>query len=240
MSAILAEPVAAEFDVVEKLSRIPPFHDLPTAVLELLRDQSERRHYDAGQTVFSLGQYDGGEFVVVLNGGLRVSVADPIGGGMMIEDVLPQGVFGLEIAIAEPDQALFQTISVTAEEQTDLIVIDAAEFSSLAAGRPSLMRNIASYLAENLVAKRFGAMATQIADEQRIYATLLECVERDVLTGIWRIEKMPKHREIADIAKVDETVAAGAVASLIQDGVAERDYPGLIIKDISRLNTLAR
>ena len=68
---------------------------------------------------------------------------------------------------------------------------------------------------------------------------LLECVARDPLSGVWRIEKMPKHRELADRAGVDEASAAGAVASLIQEGVAQRDYPGLVINDMSRLNTLA-
>lgn len=239
MTAILAEPISTESDVVEVLSRISPFHGLPTAVLSLVCDQSERRRYDAGETVFSMGQYDGAEFVVVLSGGLRVSVADVAAGGMMIEDVLPHGVFGLEIAISEPDPTLFQSISVTAEADTDLIVIDAAEFKTLAVGRPSLMRNIAGYLAEHLISKRFGAMSTQIAEEQRIYAALIECVERDALSGAWRIEKMPKHRELAERAKVEEAIAASAVASLIQDGIAQRDYPGLIINDISRLNTLA-
>ena len=226
MTAVPLETVPAADSLVGTLAAIAPFQDLPEAVLALLCDHSERRSYGAGQTVFSLGQYDGGEFLVVLSGAVRVSVADGETGAMMIENVGKGGVFGLEIALADPDPKLFLQIAVTADADCDLIAIDAAEFKSLAAGRPSLMRNIAVYLSEALVAQRFRASGQQTAPEQRIYAALLECISRDPLSGVWRIEKMPKHRELADRAGADESAAAAAVAALIQDGVAQRDYPG--------------
>ena len=50
---------------------------------------------------------------------------------------------------------------------------------------------------------------------------------------------MPKHRELAERAGVEEAEAASAVAALIQDGVARRDYPALVINDIRRLSDLA-
>lgn len=224
---------------INLLATAPLFQDLPDAVLKLLCEQSECKHYDAGQTVFSLGQYDGAEFLMVLSGALRVSITDGGTGAMMVEELGERGVFGLEIATADADPTLFQQIAVTAETDCELIVLDAAEFKSLAASRPSLMRNIAVYLAEKLVEQRFQASTAEAAPEQRVYAALLDCVNRDPRDGLWRVEKMPKHRELADRAGVDETDAAGAVAALIQEGAAQRDYPGLIIKDIERLNQLA-
>ena len=240
MTAAPVETVSAADGLVEMLAKISPFQDLPAAVLSLLCDHSERRSYGAGQTVFSLGQYDGAEFLVVLAGALRVSAVDGETGAMIIENVRESGVFGLEIALADPDPILFQQISVTAEKDCDLIAVDAAEFKSLAAGRPSLMRNIAIYLSEMLVIQRFRVGAAQAAPEQRIYAALLECIVRDPLSGAWRIERMPKHRELADRAGADEAAAAAAVAALIQEGVAQRDYPGLVVNDMARLNQLAR
>lgn len=221
------------------LGKVSPFQGLPEPVLALLCAHSERRSYSAGQTVFSLGQYDGGEFLVVLSGGLKASVADGATGAMLIEQVPESGVFGLEIAMSDPDPDLFQQIAVTAEQDSDLIVIDAAEFKSLAAARPSLMRNVAIYFAQQLFAQRFRAITPQSAPERQIYSVLLECVSRDAVTGLWRVSKMPKHRELADRAGVDEAAAAEAVAALIQEGVAQRDYPGLIVNDMARLNQLA-
>lgn len=239
MTAVSTQPVATDGGLTDTIGKIAPFQDLPDAVLALLCEHSERRFYGAGQTVFSLGQYDGGEFLVVLSGGLSASVADGATGAVMIEDVPEGGIFGLEIAMAEADPELFQQVAVTAKTDSDLIVVDGAEFKNLAAGRPSLMRNVAVYLAQQLFAHRFRAVNPQSAPERRIYAVLLECVARDAVSGAWRIEKMPKHRELADRAGVDEAAAAEAVAALIQGGVAQRDYPGLLVKDMSRLNQLA-
>jgi len=149
------------------LSGIAPFQDLPDAVLSLLCEHSEQRQYSAGQTVFPLGQYDGGEFLVVLSGELRASIADGATGAMMIEQVPAKGVFGLEIAMSEPDPELFQQIAVTAEKDSNLIVIDAAEFKSIAAGRPSLMRNVAINMAQQLFAQRFRALTPQTAPDRR-------------------------------------------------------------------------
>ncbi len=240
MTAVPVETVLAADDLVGTLGAIAPFQDLPEAVLTLLCEHSERRSYGSGQTVFSLGQYDGGEFLVVLSGAIRVSVADGDTGAMTIDSIGKNGVFGLEIALADADANIFHQIAVTADADCDLVAIDAAEFKSLAAGRPSLMRNIAIYLSEALIAQRFRASGQETAPEQRIYAALLECISRDPLSGAWRIEKMPKHRELADRAGADEAAAAAAVAALIQEGVAQRDYPGLIVNDLARLNQLAR
>ena len=239
MSAASVQAVVSEDSHLNTLATIPPFQDLPDAVLSLLCEHSERRSYGAGQTVFSLGQFDGAEFLVLLSGRLRVSVIDGTTGAMLIEEIAERGIFGLEIALTLPDASLFQQIAVTAEQDCNIIALDAAEFKALAAGRPSLMRNIAVYLAEQLVGQRFRAVTPQAAPERRVYSALLECVARDAVTGHWRINKMPKHRELADRAGVEEADAADAVATLILDGVAQRDYPGLIINDMPRLNQLA-
>ncbi|WP_425410886.1 Crp/Fnr family transcriptional regulator [Hyphococcus sp.] len=239
MSAVPVETESTEINELQLLGSIAPFRGLPDAVLSLLYEHSERRAYSAGQTVFSLGQYDGAEFVVVLDGALRISIADGGSGAMTIDDVNAGQAFGLEFAMAEPDPAGFQQLGATAAVDCDLIFIDAAEFKSLAGGRPSLMRNIAIYLAGQLSESKMRTDAAQAAPMQRVYVALLKSIERDALTGQWKINRMPKHRELADQAGVDESIAAGAVASLIQDGVAQREYPGLIINDMGQLNRLA-
>jgi len=239
MTAAPLETVADDSDLVENLSGISPFQDLPESILQLVADLCVRRSYDAGQTVFSLGQYDGADFLAVLSGAVRVSVTHSDSGAISIEDIGKGGVVGLEIALTGAEQPVFQNVAVTAEEDSTIVLIDAAAFKSLAAGRPSLMRNVALYLSHRLVAQRFQVQAPQTSPEQRVYDVLLQFVRQDAETGAWRIEKMPKHRELADRAGVDDAEAAEAVATLIQLGVAQRDYPGLLIKDIARLNQLA-
>lgn len=226
-------------DVSDVIAKAPLFQDLPAAVIKTLAESCDRREYSAGQTVISMGQYDGSEFFVVLSGMMRVSIVDADTGAMFIEEVGRDKVFALELALSEGNAESFQQLSVTAENDLTLIAIDAAAFRGLAAQRPSLMRNIAMHFAQNLAARRFKSMSAEVAPEQRVFAALLRFVERDGLNGDWRVPRMPKHRELADEAGVEEAVTAAAVATLIQEGIAQRDYPGLIINDMARLNQVA-
>ena len=225
--------------VLAPLSNIAPFQDLPQPVHKILEESSDRRTYSAGQTVYSLGQYDGGEFFVVLKGKLKVSVLDAETGSMQIDEISENSIFGLEAVLTERPVEEFHRISVTADNDIDLIAIDAEAFRGLASSRPSLMRNIAMYFALQLSGLRFKTSTAQAAPEQRVFAALLKFVQRSAVNGDWRIDRMPKHRELADQAGVDEAIAASAVASLIQEGVAKREYPGLIVNDMQRLNQLA-
>ena len=225
--------------IADALQKLAPFEDLPDAVRKALCETADRRRYDAGQTVYSVGQFDGGEFFAILEGVLKVTVTDPSNGAILIEEYHANSFFGLELAMADRPDAFYQSMSVTAERDLDVIAIDTEAFRSLAAQRPSLMRNLALRFARELASLRFEATPTETAPEQRVYAALLEYVARDEISGVWRIEKMPKHRELADIAGVDDAIAADAVAILISESIAYREYPGLIINDMARLNELA-
>lgn len=227
-------------DSVEKaLQQAPLFQDLPPAVLKRLQESSERRHYGAGQTMFSLGQYDGAEFFVVIAGVLRLNIVHAGSGEIVIEDFEAHSIFGLEAALCEDSEDICRSLAVTAHHDLEVLALDMGAFRKLAAARPSLMRNIAGYLARETANLRYRTAPAKAAPEQRIFTALLDFVRQDPSSGDWRIERMPKHRELAEIAGVDEPSAAGAVASLIQDGVAQRDYPGLIINDIRRLSKLS-
>jgi CRP/FNR family transcriptional regulator, cyclic AMP receptor protein len=239
MSATPITPVVQNSDFADALSSVSIFQDLPVPVMDSICESSDRRQYDAGHTVFSAGNYDASEFFIITSGRVRISLVDPETGAMVIEELDEGAVFGLELALAEGAADAFQTLSVTAEEDLDLIAIDAAAFRALASQRPSLMRNIAMFFAQELSTLRLKTIFAEAAPHQRVYAALLHFVERDEMTGSWRIQQMPKHRQLAEQAGVEEAVTADAVATLIQDGVVQRDYPGMVINDISRLNELA-
>ncbi|MHA7871146.1 MAG: Crp/Fnr family transcriptional regulator [Hyphococcus sp.] len=239
MSATSLVPVEEDRDVAGALTALPIFKDLPEAVVQSISQNSDLRVYEPGHTVFSAGHFDGGEFFAVVSGVMKVSFTDPQTGSMIIEELKEEDIFGLELALCDVLLEDCERFSATAVETLKLVAVDAEQFRSLAGQRPSLMRNIAMFLAGQLSAQRFSAARAGAAPHQRVYAALLHFVERDAMTGQWRIQRMPKHRELADQAGVDETVTADAVASLIQEGVAQRDYPGMIINDMSRLNELA-
>lgn len=239
MSATPLIPTTQESDFSDALTTFSVFQDLSDAVIDVISKNSDRRNYDEGHTVFTAGQFDASEFYLILSGRLRLSLVDAETGAMIIEELGEGTIFGLELSLDETAPDFCDRFSATAEEALSMIAIDAEQFRALASQRPSLMRNIATYVAKQLSAVRFDPEHTETAPHQRVYAALLHFVERDAMTGQWRIERMPKHRELADKAGVEEVVTADAVASLIQEGVAQRDYPGMVINDISRLNELA-
>ncbi|MEM9013834.1 MAG: Crp/Fnr family transcriptional regulator [Pseudomonadota bacterium] len=224
----------------EILQEISPFSDLPDAVRAALCENGVARRYAAGQTVFSIGQYDASEFFVVVSGLMKVAALDADSGAMMVEEVGPKTIFGLDIVMSGLTMDVVQQMAVTAESDLHVVMFDAEEFRALAGQRPSLMRNLADMFAKQLVTVRFRANTGQTAPEQRVYAVLLENIERDAVTNEWRIPRMPKHRELAERAGVDDSVAASAVASLIQESIARRDYPGLVITDMQGLTRLTR
>ncbi|NNL89943.1 MAG: Crp/Fnr family transcriptional regulator [Marinicaulis sp.] len=235
----IALPAPSE-EIVSVLDKIDLFANLPDAVFETLSENSEQRDYAAGQTIFSMGQYDGGEFLIVESGKMRVTIVEADTGAMFIDEFSENDIFGLEIAMSSSSAEAVQQLSVTAEEDCSVVAIDATTFRSLAGQRPTLMRNVAMHFAAELSILRYRSMAAQAAPEQRVYAALLEFVKRDNVTGVWRIESMPKHRELADMANVEESDTANAIATLIQEGVAVRDYPGMLINDMTRLGQLSR
>lgn len=227
-------------DVVQPLIGIvPPFADLPDTVAGAIAEVSQLRNYSQGETIYSLGQYDGGEILVVVEGSIKATLADPETGAMIINVIASTEVFGLAAAIAGTEEADAEQLTLTAEQDAKIVALDVEAFRVIVAQRPSLTRNLMHYFAKGLSGARFQRDSQESSPERSIYAALMEYVERDAITANWRIVKMPKHRELAEKVDTDEALVASAVAQLIQDGVVERDYPGLIISDITQLNKLA-
>ncbi len=239
MSATLEPSMDQEIDLADALASFPIFNDLPEAVTSAIQSNADHRFYDSGHTVFTNGQFDASEFFVILSGKFRLSLVEPNSGAVMIEEFAEGSIFGLELSIGDEEYAFCDFLSATADGDLEVLAIDSAVFKKLASTRPSLMRNIATFIASELSKVRFDPVRSEAAPYQRVYAALLDFVERDATTGQWRIQQMPKHRHLADKANVEEVVTADAVANLIQEGIVQREYPGMIINDMSRLNELA-
>lgn len=234
----LTDTGAAADEARTAIASSPLFEDLQDAVIDALVEAAFARRYAAGETVFSTGQFDGSEFILVADGRLKAAHSDPESGAMVVDHAGPGDYVGLAGAVVGGDPGRLSTTTVSAEKDALVIAIDAAAFREIVGQRPTLTRNLMLHFARRL-AGDIRAGADGSSPEQRIFAALIGLVERDAVAALWRIPKMPKHRELADRANVEEHAAANAVAKLIQTGVARRDYPGLVIEDMARLNKLA-
>ena len=223
----------------QALDSFKPFASLPPAVKKAIENISETRRYSAGETLFALGQYDGSEFFVVASGEMKVSRMDAKTGSMHVNAYAAGQAFGLAAAVAGHENVEADQMTIAAESDAAIMLIDAEGFRNLVGQRPSLTRNLMQHFAAKLAQGGEHIAEEDMSPERRVYAALMEMTERDPVSGDFRILKMPKHRELAERAGVEEPFAAQAIAQIIQDGVARRDYPGMIICDIAEFNRLA-
>jgi CRP-like cAMP-binding protein len=214
------------------------FEDLQDGVIGAVAEAAIARRYAAGETVLSIGQFDGSEFLLVAEGRLKAAHSDPATGAMIVDYAGPGDFVGLAAAVVGGEPGRLATTTISSEEDAIVIAIDAEAFRATVAQRPTLTRNLMLHFARRAGGEA-RAGAEEGSPERRIFAALIAYVERDAVDALWRIPRMPKHRELADRANVEEQDAANAVAKLIQSGVARRDYPGLVIEDMARLNKLA-
>jgi len=238
MSATPLTPLSNDEDMVALVRRAALFADLPESVLTAIAEISGRRFYRQGEPVFALGQFDGAEFFFVATGRLKASIADAAG-AMLFEDVCAGQFFALAEAVAALENSRAHKATLTAEEDSEVLSVDAAAFLEIVAQRPSLTRKLMQHFAQALATGVIQGAPSETTPERRVFAVLMRYIERDAANGDWRIPKMPKHRELAEASGVDEPSAAAAIALLIQEGVAKRDYPGLVIADMNRFGKLA-
>jgi len=221
------------------LARAALFSELPRPIVQAIAETSSVRTVELGETIFTPGQFDGSELIFVASGRLKAVRADPTSGSMVVDFIVPGEFFALVLAVLPADAARFSGVTISAEATTNVVLIDAEALRGLVAQRPLLARCLLMHFAA-LSMVTGGASADEAAPDRRVFAAIAALVRRDAVHSVWRIEKMPKHRDLADIANVAEGEAAGAVARLISSGVARRDYPGLVIDDMAQLNRLAR
>lgn len=234
-TAAADEPPAS--GVLAALSAAPIFAELPEAVLKAIAAAAVERRLKAGELLFTVGQYDGQEFYYVVEGRLKIARASSKG-AMLIEYSAQGDFFGLAAAIAAAVEESGSSATATAETESFVLCLESAAFRAIVAQKPSLTKSLMHHFASALVAAPKWR-DEDTAPERRIFAALMEHVERDQATGEWRVARMPKHRELAEKTGTEEADVAAAVARLIQDGSARRDYPGLVIVDMQSLTRLA-
>ncbi len=220
------------------LEQFAPFENLSSKILDALRESSDFRDYAKGETIISHGQYDGETFFLVAGGSIKVTITNPRTGAMFIETIECGGSFGLDIVLSENKENFVSHVTLNADTDSQVWLVDAHAFNQLIQQRPSVAKNILYYMSTEIMQSRFQNFEFTASPEVGVFSLILSYASRDDLSGEWKIENMPKHRELAQDAGVEEVDAANAVAVLIQEKIARRDYPGLIIDDMAKLEKL--
>ncbi len=222
---------------LQQVSSLKWFVGAAKDIHQTLAEAAFTRNVKAGETLFTMGQYDASELIGVVTGEVQITRMSDQSGQMMMSQVGRGGIIGLEYAVARAESRA-SSLGVVANSDAELVYIEAAAFNDLLVRKPAFARLIMQHLAEDLVGWAAGDHDS-VAPAKRVYRLLLELVERDD-RGNWSIARMPKHRELSERAGVTENEAADAVADLIRNKFAERHYPGLLVMDYNGLTNLSR
>lgn len=230
-----AEPI----DQIDSLRVFQPFSELPNPILMAIEEMADYRTYRSGESVVSFGQHTPDEFHLIVEGQASLTRSNPQTGQVAVETIGAGQHFGLDYSITGEGVAAMQYMTLTSVSDIKVWIIDGQAFRALVNNRPSLAKALLYNFARELADVRSGLTTNEIAPEQLVCDFLLSLVVRDEMTGAWAIENLPKHREISDHLDLDETDIANVIASLISNNIAERSYPGLIIKNMKQLEELA-
>lgn len=216
------------------LSVQPLFAPLAPGRLNALARRARLIRLDAGETA-ALGP-DGSELALVAEGHARYGVSGGTQGVIAFEDIAPGGIAGLAAALSRPAQD--HAAALTSQQGALALILSAEPVLAAITSNAQSALKLAQHLAEMLSARLHIATEQSNGPYQRVYRDLLK---RAAPAGgaLWRVDPLPRHRELAAEAGVGEADAAAAVAHLLQLGLARRKYPGLEITDHAGLARLA-
>ncbi|MBA4208499.1 MAG: hypothetical protein C0454_03130 [Parvibaculum sp.] len=210
--------------------------------LALLAAECEWRPFARGDILLNLDRGDrltGVTFVAA--GCLRLARSMGAAGRIFYTDVNEGGQFG-EMAVFGVEE---DGLSVVAREDGLAATLSGGRFMELLSREESVSRALLCQYARLLRAKEISSPAeggiAEGTGAQRVYGELLALAEPwrdDEGRECLRVARLPRHRELAARVDTTEEVVARAIAELVRDGIALRDYPGLILADEAKLRDL--
>jgi len=204
------------------LDGVSALNGAPAAALRRLSEAAEWRDLRPGQAF----ELDENTCLACVEGRLRVIA------GAQFHDVRAGEALFLERAAAGEETP--SAAGAAIEPAVFAAIPFYAIMDELAPGR-----GLASTLTRWFARRLCRAAPDRANPSRKLYAALAMMAVPNGADGHWRIERMPRHREMADMSGMSEEGAANAVAHLISLGVAQRDYPGMKIIDFEALSRLA-
>lgn len=215
--------------------------------LALLATECDWRPVAKDEIVVNTAQGgESGGVMFVVSGTVRLARISGLDGRVAYKDVGAGGQFGemSVFGLAESD------LTVIAREDGLIATLKEDRFADLLAREESVSRALLCQYARLLRGQEVagapsvsaGEAAVEGTGAQRLYTELLALAEPHVGrdgADMLLIARLPRHRVLADRISTTEEAVARAIAELVRTGVAEREYPGLVIKDEAALRVLA-
>jgi len=217
------------------LSNIALFAGFPHDALRDIERQCAWTRLAEGEQVFDK-ESDTLDVYFVVEG--RVRILNMVGEDqeVALADIHAGNCFGELAAI----DGMKRSARVVAMTDTALASLNGPAFLDMLRTYPSAAIRVLERLTRIVRAldNRVTTLSSQ-TDRQRIWAELVRLAKPEPLrTNGWHIPDMPNHREIAAWAGTTKEKVAEAIGELARDGIVRRKTMGLIISDMTRLETM--
>lgn len=223
-------------NAADALATIRPFADLNASARAQLAAGADLQAFDAGDTILSSGQDDPNVLLALAEGVVRRTSGLAAAGDIDVT-TLHSGYIEGCLALLAGSRAPNPALSMVAETPCKILTIEADDFVEMLSTSDTATRSLLKWAAQcALQAER--ADAHDLGPERRIMQYLVSLVQ--TRSGVYVIDPMPRHAALAEAAGVDQRAAAEAIGILTAEGVVERAYPAVIVRDFDRLRTLSK
>ncbi|GAB4332470.1 MAG: Crp/Fnr family transcriptional regulator [Phototrophicales bacterium] len=213
--------------------QIPYFAKLKPESLEHIKEQSHRRMFAAGATIFSEGERCAG-FHIVVDGLVRIYRVNPEGRLHTLSLLRPVSTFN-EVAAVDGRHNPFNAVAVT---QAEVMILSHKCLMGLLANEPSLLENYVQQLAhlnrdylERLEDMTFRSIPSRLAK--------LFLHETTYADQISETPTKLTQEEIAAILGTTREVVGRALRGLLNAGLLRKQGRQIFIADRTRLEILA-
>lgn len=215
--------------------RLKCFEQASDEMLDQLVPLTDYESYAAGDTVLSMGQFDGSLLIGLVDGKAQLTKTGATAGDLDMEVVTGGRLIGLSSALSHQQNTPLP-ISMVASTHIDVVMIETEGLRRLIRSHVDLAAMLVRFFAQEVV-RLEAPDDDQIGPERRVFRQILSLVRRE--GERFYIPEMPRHAALAEAAGVSDRAAAAAIATLISDGIAQRDYPGMDIISMEALRSAA-
>lgn len=213
------------------------FKDVDQPILERLAALSVTKQLARRETLFNRGD-DGDALYAVIEGLVRIWVGSDSGKELTFSIMEPGDVFG-EIALLD---GLSRTANATAQEATQLLVIQRSAFLAVLEGDALLGRHIIELLCERLRRKTdllsdfaFAELPVRLARKLNDLVT----AHAEIDGNSAKLGRIFSQTELAQMLGVSREAINKQLAAWSQKGIVSTEEGGLTITDLGRLRTQA-
>ncbi|HPN38726.1 MAG TPA: Crp/Fnr family transcriptional regulator [Melioribacteraceae bacterium] len=218
------------------LKYVPIFSELPDSTIETISEAGSKRFYKR-ETVVLLEEDAGSALFIIVEGKVKVSRTSADGREVILSILSDSDFFG-EMAILD-GQA--RSATVTAIEDTELFIIQRAEFLDLLQTHPEIAVSLLQVLTRRLRQADIKIKALSLKDAEGKVATVILQLADDlgkIKNGIVEIEKLPLQQDLANMAGTSRETISRTLHAFAKKELIEIDGAKLKILDYIKFKEL--